>query len=629
MENLKLINLQKGKLLRKVSIPISALVLVVIAAIILFSRHYMINLNDQNTNEIIESKVLDLQRNLDRMSDKALYAASMVSDLDFVKKAYQEYYRTNNIDSGAIIIEKGLQPVNASIEKNLGVKPKIHYHLPPAISFIRGWSKKRGDDISAFRNTILKISETHEPIVGIEVGRGGFVIRGIAPIFSDDKNYYGSVEVLLGLENYLKLSKSRDDEEIAIFMDKKLLSIATDFLESSSSNVSKEGSSIGNYILVDESSDKMNLKDIDSLDLAIGSQELSIHHHANYKYGVYPIRDYNQEVIGVGVYQLDIAKFNETLATVNLLGIAIGVISIILLVLIIVYIIFKYITSPIDKAVEFTSQLSDGNLGYDIDVQSDDEIGQLLRHMNEMRKKLQLIVHDIIEGANNLLSASVQLSSSSQQLSQGASEQAASVEEVSATMEQMISNIEQNTGNAKQTETISVSARKSINDVSAFSSKAVESSKIIADKIQIINEIAFQTNILALNAAVEAARAGLHGKGFAVVASEVRKLAERSKIAADEIVNLAGNSLKYTEDAENLLNDTLPKIEKSTQLVQEISNASIDQNSGVHQINKAIREFNGVIQQSAASSEEIASSATELSRQAENLKDMISFFSTS
>ncbi|MDF1549870.1 MAG: methyl-accepting chemotaxis protein, partial [Bacteroidales bacterium] len=160
----------------------------------------------------------------------------------------------------------------------------------------------------------------------------------------------------------------------------------------------------------------------------------------------------------------------------------------------------------------------------------------------------------------------------------------------------------------------------------AFSSKAVHSSKIIAEKIQIINEIAFQTNILALNAAVEAARAGQHGKGFAVVASEVRKLAERSKVAADEIVTLASSSLKFTIDAENLLNKTLPLIEKSTALVLEIASASVDQNSGAHQVNKAIQEFNNVVQQSAASSEEIASNAVELAGQAERLKTLVSFF---
>ncbi len=626
MEKTELSNLRKGKLLKKVAIPISILVLITISVIIMVTRSYSVKSGDKNSTEIIKSKVIDLQKNLVRMSHKALYAATICSELDFAKEGYKAFYETGDIDSSTLIIENAIKPINEALKKNLGTNPKIHYHLPPARSFIRCWSAKRGDDISDFRNTVLQISQTHKPIIGIEVGRGGFVIRGLAPVFSKTGSYYGSVEVLLGLENYLEISKSRDDEEIAMYMDKELLKIATGFLEKSSSNVHEEGNSIGNFILVDKTSDSMNLQNLSGEDLLAGSKNMVIHQHGDYKYGIYPIKDFDDKVIGVGVYQLDISEFNKTLAMINLIGVIIGIVSIALLVIIIVFIIFKYITLPISKAVEFTSQLAAGNLSYNIDTQRDDEIGQLLQHMNVMKNKLKSIVGDIYQGASNLYSASEQLSTSSQQLSQGASEQASSVEEVSATMEEMTANIEQNTNNAQETEKISVEAKNQIQEVSTHSLKAVEANKLISDKILIINEIAFQTNILALNAAVEAARAGESGKGFAVVASEVRKLAERSKFAADEIIDLAQNSLKFAEDAGNLLSVTYPKIEKSTSLVQEIASSSLEQNNGAGQVNNAIQQFNTVIQQSAASSEEIASSSEELAGQAEQLKAMISFF---
>jgi methyl-accepting chemotaxis protein len=218
------------------------------------------------------------------------------------------------------------------------------------------------------------------------------------------------------------------------------------------------------------------------------------------------------------------------------------------------------------------------------------------------------------------------LQSTAEQISQGANEQAASVEEVSATMEEISSNIAQNSDNAQQTEKISEASANGIQKVAVSSKQSLESISTISQKITIINDIAFQTNILALNAAVEAARAGEHGKGFAVVAAEVRKLAERSKLAADEIVSLSQKSVSVTQESGLLMEKLLPEIAKTAQLVQEISAASMEQSNGANQVNGAIQQLNSITQQNASSSEELSSSAEELANQAETLLDLVSFF---
>lgn len=200
------------------------------------------------------------------------------------------------------------------------------------------------------------------------------------------------------------------------------------------------------------------------------------------------------------------------------------------------------------------------------------------------------------------------------------------MEETSASMEQMRSNIQQNADNSQQTEKISFKAADDATESGKSVTKAVSAMKEIATKISIIEEIARQTNLLALNAAIEAARAGEHGKGFAVVAAEVRKLAERSQIAAGEISILSTTSVGVAEKAGEMLNKLVPDIQKTSELVREISISSAEQNSGIGQIQNAIQQLDSVIQQNASASEEMASTTEELSSQAEQLIDTISFF---
>ncbi len=261
-----------------------------------------------------------------------------------------------------------------------------------------------------------------------------------------------------------------------------------------------------------------------------------------------------------------------------------------------------------------------------VNVRPRSESDSLMKALADMVKRLSEVVIEVKGSADNVAAGSAALSESSQQLSQGATEQASSIEEVSSSMEQMSSNIKQNADNAGQTERIALKAASDAKEGGDAVAQTVDAMKQIASKISIIEEIARQTNLLALNAAIEAARAGEHGRGFAVVAAEVRKLAERSQRAAGEITELSGTSVKVAERAGELLGKILPDVQKTAELVQEISAASREQDAGAAQINKAIQQLDQVIQQNASGSEETSSTSEELAGQAAQLQSAISFF---
>ncbi len=288
--------------------------------------------------------------------------------------------------------------------------------------------------------------------------------------------------------------------------------------------------------------------------------------------------------------------------------------------------ITRSITAALANAVKIFKRMSEGDLTVDIEVEGKDETSQMLAATRNMVERLKSVVADVKTASDNVASGSQQLSSGSEQMSQGTTEQAASAEEASSSVEEMNATIRQNADNASQTEKIAIKSSTDAQESGKAVTDSVLAMKQIAEKISIIEEIARQTNLLALNAAIEAARAGEHGKGFAVVASEVRKLAERSQTAAGEISQLSGSSVEVAERAGTMLAKLVPDIQKTAELVQEISAASKEQTSGADQINAAIQQLNQVIQQNAGAAEEMASTAEELASQAQQLQATVSFF---
>ena len=280
----------------------------------------------------------------------------------------------------------------------------------------------------------------------------------------------------------------------------------------------------------------------------------------------------------------------------------------------------------ITEAVQVIESVSQGDLTHTMEREYQGMFKRLKEATNGTVQKLSETISDVRVAADSLSSAAEEISATAQSLSQGASEQAASVEETSASIEQMSASVGQNAENAKVTDGMASKAAKEATEGGEAVKSTVTAMKQIAAKISIIDDIAYQTNLLALNAAIEAARAGEHGKGFAVVAAEVRKLAERSQVAAREISEVAGSSVELAERAGKLLDEMVPSINKTSDLVQEITAASDEQSSGIGQINTAMNQLSQTTQQNASASEELAATSEEMSGQAENLQQLMAFF---
>ncbi len=304
----------------------------------------------------------------------------------------------------------------------------------------------------------------------------------------------------------------------------------------------------------------------------------------------------------------------------------ISIIVVLILGIVVTYFISRSITQPINNSVKIAKKIAAGDLTKMIKIDRNDEVGDLIKALNLIIESTNKVIGNIKESANQIGDASLRLNLNSQELSSGANEQASAAEEVAASMEEMSANIQQNADNAKTTGKMARNSAIGIINGNEAAKRAIDSMKDIADKVGVISEIAFQTNLLALNAAVEAARAGASGKGFSVVASEVRKLAERSQKAATEIEKRSKDTVQISTTAGELLDKVTPKIEKTSELIDNIALSSTEQLSGVNQINNAMGQLNNVTQQNVSSSEQLASSAEELSAQAAQLKEIISFF---
>lgn len=658
------------------------LLVTVLFSIVLFyvANSTISSVIEQNLIQNAKDKIEEIAISEKRIANAMLTEAALFSNARDVQSAYQTAHAGNIRDEKDPKMEEArsqLRSYFASIEKGYksvknGKNFRIHFHLPSIRSLLRLWKPKqnKSDDLSSFRNTVKTISEgAHAPIAGIEIGRGGFAIRGIAAVVSETNAYLGSVEVLSSYDPLVQYSISNELEYIAVYMNKEFLPIATKLQDQSKNPL------IGNKFVYISSTDKAITNTLLSPDIlaqgAHATKELRID---DFFVAVFPIKDFSGKEIGVMAYAYDATEAYTTLATLKF-GILILCMVLAIAIIIPLLIGVRSVTNPINRTAQMLKDISEGegDLTKRLEVLKKDEIGALASYFNVFLDKLQEMISQIKDNAHTINTASTDLSdvavqvldnseetsnrsnmvaTAAEEMSSNINNVAAAMEEsstninmVASAAEEMSSTINDIAGNAKKAQTISNQAVDKASEVSVKMEGLGEAAVGIGKVLETITEISEQVNLLALNATIEAARAGEAGKGFAVVANEIKDLAKQTSEAASEIrgkveaiQNSTNDNIAGIEETSGVVNEINGLIDVITGSVSEQSQATQEIAENIAQASQGIQEVNENVNQSSSvageitrdiavvdsSARNITNNSSQLKINAENLSKMAS-----
>jgi len=563
-----------------------------------------------------ETMVASVNDHIKRLSRQALAIASTYSVMEDVKKAYL----IGDMNKGRNYLKTSLKKSIETLRTNAyGNSLRIHFHKPPAVSFWRIWRQKGkgegGDNLESFRFSVLKISKTKKPVLGVETGKGGFVIRGIAPILNNGE-YLGSVESFFGFKTLMATLVLSESENLSVFMTEEAAKIAWKL---------QNNEKIGRYVFVEQAKEGA-FKSIDKENLTKGTLQTYFTFIGEKAITIFPILDFEGKHVGVIQYEKDLSSIFESEAN-SLMVVSIFMFVLLAMLSYVIYqIVSRFVLKPVSEISNVFTDVANGKLDSKLHLEQDDEIGNLAKTQNLMSENLKKIINSIKKTSEELFAISIGLDSDVEQITAGVAVQTSSTQEISAAMDEIASGIHQNTDNAKLTEKASTKLNLRITEGREAVNVTADYIKTVAEKISIITDIARLTNILALNAAVEAARAGEQGKGFAIVASEIRKLAEKSKIAAAEITDASKSGVSLAETSSRFLEGIVPELEETSKLLQEILSSSQNQSIGTSQINATLQNLSETMEENSVYSEKVSSDTRQILHIAQQLAEYASFF---